>query len=688
MCIYLILWICKQPARPGLTHLMFKLSRTIRGHDGDVKAVKFGKNSVFSCSRDGTVRSDDTVLLEVGFYLNSLAVDESATYCGGQDGSISQVLLESSKTFYLLGHTANVCALDLRGSSLISGSWDKTARIWDTQDIANAKLVLKGHTEAVWAVLCLEDGFLTGSADKSIIHWDKSGRQTRVFRGHTDAVRGLTLLDATTFASCSNDGTVKVWSLDGTLLHTLQGHTSFVYSVSASPKYLFSSGEDRTVRVWSRSSFEVVQVITFPCVSIWSVDAQEDKFAVGSSDYCVRVFSTKDWSKEEQNKFLEAVANSAVGEDQVGKIDESQLADPKVLEKPGKEGQVVMVKQRGAIIAYQFSNEWLKVGEVVGKSSDGAKQQYNGKEYDYVFDVDIREGAPPLKLPFNNTDNPYLVAEKFVSDNELSPDYVEQVVRFLIANSECNRLDNSSTPQPPAPDQIPPLFNYTKLLSMTSFQEAALIKAYNEAEKKYGDASVNIESLIRSLPSSSSQLLAVTMQSANKWEIDDMLPALDALRLAVPVVDKLPFVTIITLLMRCLDPEVPKHAMLATRALANLTSRKDAPEIVTKNTQVFKEGLQMLCEFKEFIKPMQVAVATVLLNLVVDNYSGDIAGYIVKFSDKISDPEASYRLGLAAGVRAVRMPSDKPALKKLQPWFQKGTEPRFKELAKAFNSVV
>lgn len=223
---------------------------------------------------------------------------------------------------------------------------------------------------------------------------------------------------------------------------------------------------------------------------------------------------------------------------------------------------------------------------------------------------------------------------------------------------------------------------------MTSFQEAALIKAYNEAEKKYGDASVNIESLIRSLPSSSSQLLAVTMQSANKWEIDDMLPALDALRLAVPVVDKLPFVTIITLLMRCLDPEVPKHAMLATRALANLTSRKDAPEIVTKNTQVFKEGLQMLCEFKEFIKPMQVAVATVLLNLVVDNYSGDIAGYIVKFSDKISDPEASYRLGLAAGVRAVRMPSDKPALKKLQPWFQKGTEPRFKELAKAFNSVV
>ena len=31
----------------------------------------------------------------------------------------------------------------------------------------------------------------------------------------------------------------------------------------------------------------------------------------------------------------------------------------------------------------------------------GRKQLYNGKEYDYVFDVDVQEGAPPLKLPYN-----------------------------------------------------------------------------------------------------------------------------------------------------------------------------------------------------------------------------------------------------------------------------------------------
>jgi phospholipase A-2-activating protein len=32
---------------------------------------------------------------------------------------------------------------------------------------------------------------------------------------------------------------------------------------------------------------------------------------------------------------------------------------------------------------------------------NGRKQLYEGKEYDYVFDVDVSEGMPPLKLPYN-----------------------------------------------------------------------------------------------------------------------------------------------------------------------------------------------------------------------------------------------------------------------------------------------
>lgn len=44
---------------------------------------------------------------------------------------------------------------------------------------------------------------------------------------------------------------------------------------------------------------------------------------------------------------------------------------------------------------------WQKIGDVVDAVGSGRKQLYEGKEYDYVFDVDIQDGVPPLKLPYN-----------------------------------------------------------------------------------------------------------------------------------------------------------------------------------------------------------------------------------------------------------------------------------------------
>jgi phospholipase A-2-activating protein len=46
---------------------------------------------------------------------------------------------------------------------------------------------------------------------------------------------------------------------------------------------------------------------------------------------------------------------------------------------------------------------WQKIGDVVDAVGQGRKQLYQGKEYDYVFDVDIQDGVPPLKLPYNVT---------------------------------------------------------------------------------------------------------------------------------------------------------------------------------------------------------------------------------------------------------------------------------------------
>ena len=61
---------------------------------------------------------------------------------------------------------------------------------------------------------------------------------------------------------------------------------------------------------------------------------------------------------------------------------------------------------------------WDKIGAVVGGPGDedstmavGSKM-HQGQQYDFVFDVDIEDGAPPKKLPYNRGDNPYDAADR------------------------------------------------------------------------------------------------------------------------------------------------------------------------------------------------------------------------------------------------------------------------------------
>lgn len=60
--------------------------------------------------------------------------------------------------------------------------------------------------------------------------------------------------------------------------------------------------------------------------------------------------------------------------------------------------------------------EWEKIGTVVGGAGEdtvaSGNQFHEGQQYDFVFDVDVADGVPPLKLPVNKADNPYVVADK------------------------------------------------------------------------------------------------------------------------------------------------------------------------------------------------------------------------------------------------------------------------------------
>eukprot|EP00854_Cymbomonas_tetramitiformis_P016175 gene16175-19195_t len=130
--------------------------------------------------------------------------------------------------------------------------------------------VLRGHEGSVLAVLGLPNGeILTASQDKTIRRW--SGSQcTGVLQGHTDTVRALALLPGGFgVASASHDCTVRTWTLDGSPIGTMEGHTSLVYTVACAEGILASGSEDNTMRIWTMDGV-CTQVVPHPAC-VWAL---------------------------------------------------------------------------------------------------------------------------------------------------------------------------------------------------------------------------------------------------------------------------------------------------------------------------------------------------------------------------------------------------------------------------------
>jgi len=176
----------------------------------------------------------------------------------------------------------------------------------------------------------------------------------------------------------------------------------------------------------------------------------------------VRVFTRaqeRQASSEALKEFDDSIKASAIPQQQMGEINKEKLPGPEFLQRKSgtKEGQVQMIREdNGNITAHQWSNganSWLSVGTVVDAAgTDGRKKEYLGQDYDYVFDVDIEDGKPPLKLPFNASQNPYEAAQKFIGDNELPITYLDQVANFIITNTAGSIIGQTPTAPSGGPD--------------------------------------------------------------------------------------------------------------------------------------------------------------------------------------------------------------------------------------------
>ena len=155
--------------------------------------------------------------------------------------------------------------------------------------------------------------------------------------GHTDCVRGLALLTANEFLSCSNDATIRRWSLSSSSsLQVYYGHSNYIYSLAVLPngQDFVSVGEDRSLRVWRGE--DCVASLVHPCDSVWCVAVLPcGDIITGGSDGVLRIFTNTEerYAEESMLKMFDDEVKSSKLPMPGG--DMKNLASPEALQQPG-----------------------------------------------------------------------------------------------------------------------------------------------------------------------------------------------------------------------------------------------------------------------------------------------------------------------------------------------------------------
>ncbi|THG93604.1 hypothetical protein EW026_g7675 [Hermanssonia centrifuga] len=218
----------------------------------------------------------------------------------------------------LSGHTDSVYCLEFDSSRIITGSRDRTIKVWSVKT-GRCLATITGHRGSV---LCLkfdqdfdldeansltEDGLqgwrkgfmVSGSSDTSVCVWDlyahpsegEDGEEMAimaemrgVLRGHTGGVLDLRISDKW-IISCSKDTLIRVWNRSTLALHcTLKGHEGPVNAVGLQGNRVVSASGDGNMILWDITKGERLRTFEGHDRGLACIDFKDDYIVSGSND--------------------------------------------------------------------------------------------------------------------------------------------------------------------------------------------------------------------------------------------------------------------------------------------------------------------------------------------------------------------------------------------------------------------